>query len=93
MSHELNEHTLATRRAVAHGEGALTNIRQALENALRELERCELRYQAATLAEKPGVLNHALTAICPWVTINARLGLAAEAQAALFAIAQQEATP
>lgn len=91
MSTEFDDHAFNMRRAITHGEDALINIRQALEHALREIERCQARYQAAPLHEKPRVLNHALSTACTWAIVNARIDLAADAQAALHVIAQ--ATP
>ena len=88
MSTDFDEHAFNTRRAITQGEDALTNIRQALEHALREIERCQTRYQSAPLHEKSRVVNHALSTVCTWATVNARIGLAADAQAELHAIAQ-----
>ncbi len=88
MSTEFDEHAFNTRRAITQGEDALINIQQALEYALREIERCQARYQAAPLHEKSRVVNHALSTVCTWATVNARIGLAADAQAELHAIAQ-----
>lgn len=88
MSIDIDEQAFNTRRAITQGEDALTNIRQALEHALHEIERCQTRYQAAPLHEKPRVLNHALSTACTWAIVNARIGLAADAQAALHAIAK-----
>ena len=88
MSSEFDEHAFNTRRAITQGEDALTNIKHALEHALREIERCQARYQAAPLLEKSRVLNHALSTACTWAIVNARIGLAADAQAEQHAIAQ-----
>ena len=88
MSTDFDEHAFNTRRAITQGEDALINIRQALEHALREIERCQARYQAAPLHEKARVVNHALSTVCTWATVNARIGLAADAQAELHTIAQ-----
>lgn len=64
MSIYIDEQAFNTRRAIAEGEDALTKIQQALEHALREVERCQARYQAVPLHEKPRVLNHALSTAC-----------------------------
>ena len=93
MNMEFDEHAFNTRRAITQGEEALINIRQALEHAMREIERCQARYQTATLQEKPRIVNHALSTVCTWATVNARIGLAADAQAELHAIASKTEAP
>jgi hypothetical protein len=89
MTSPIDEQEFETRRAVQHGEEALVNIRQALEFALRDVVRSQERYPSATLDEKARIVNHALSTTCIWVTVNARLGLAADAQAKLHAAARQ----
>jgi hypothetical protein len=91
MNTPINEQAIETRRAIQHGEEALANIRQSLDNAMREIMRSQERYPDATLEEKARIVNHALSTICAWATVNARLGLAADAQAELFAAAKAQA--
>ena len=91
MTSSIDEQEFETRRAVRHGEEALANIRQALEFALREVARSQERYPSATLEEKARIVNHTLSTACTWATVNARLGLAADAQAALHVAARQAA--
>ncbi len=92
MNAPFDDHAFVTRRAVCQGEDALANIKQALDFATREIVRSQERYPDATLEEKARIVNHALSTICTWATVNARLGLAADAQAALYAAAIQSPT-
>lgn len=79
---------LETRIALHHGVNALQCMREALEHAAKEIARYEGQFEEADgLDKKARVLNRAINHLCTSVMNNARIDLAADAQAELNAIA------
>jgi hypothetical protein len=79
---------LETRIALRHGADALTHMREAIERAAQELVRYEGQYhETDRLADKAKVLNWAIQHLCTSIMGNARIDLAADAQAQLHALA------
>ncbi|MFZ5635455.1 MAG: hypothetical protein ACOY82_02600 [Pseudomonadota bacterium] len=79
---------LETRIALRHGASALAHMREALEAAALAISRYEEQYrEAADLGQNAKVLNWAINHVCTSVLGNARVDLAADAQAELNAIA------
>lgn len=79
---------LETRIALHHGVNALQCMREALERASQEIARYEGQFaEADDLDKKARVLNRAINFLCTGVMNNARIDLAADAQAELGAIA------
>lgn len=85
---------LETRIALRHGASALAHMREALEAAALAISRYEEQYrEAADLGQNAKVLNWAINHICTSIMPNARIDLAAGAQAELHAIALRTDAP
>ncbi len=85
---------LETRIALRHGENALQCIRESLERAAQEIARYVGQYQEADdLDKKARVLNRAINHVCTSIMGNARIDLAAGAQAELHALAKRADAP
>ncbi len=62
-------------------------MREAIERAAQEIARYEVQFQEATdLGQKAKVLNWAINHLCTSIMPNARIDLAAGAQAELHAL-------
>ena len=85
---------LETRIALRHGANALQCMREALERAAKDIACCEAQFvETDDLSRKAKVLNRAIIRICTGVINNARIDLAADAQAELSAVAYRAETP
>ena len=85
---------LETSIALRHGAQALRCMREALEYAAQEIARYEQQFEKADdLDMKAKTLNWAINYICTSVMNNARIELAAAAQAELHAIAKRADSP
>ena len=85
---------LETRIALRHGANALQCMREALERAAKEIARYEGQFaEADDLDKKAKALNRAINHLCTSVMNNARIDLAADAQAELCAIAARVEAP
>lgn len=83
---------LDIRIAIERGGESLELIRKALLRGAQEIERYEAQYMdTSDLAELARILNRAIGHACSSILPNARIELAADAQAELQAIAAQEA--
>ncbi len=82
---------LDTRIAIERGADAISIMRKAMDRAELELERYEAQYaKVSNPAEKARILNRAILHVCSSILPNARIDLAADAQAELQAIAAKE---
>lgn len=85
---------LDTRIALHHGANALRDMREELERAVKDLARFEAQFlEANDLGRKAKVLNKAIIRMCTGVINNARIDLAADAQAELSVAASRAETP
>ncbi len=90
MNTEINRLDLETHFALRNGAEALQCMRTAIERAAQEIARYEVQFQeAAGFDQKANVLNWAINHICTSIMGNARIDLAAGAQAELHAIAMR----
>lgn len=89
----MQEHPLPLdiRIAIKRGSQRLELIREALLRGADEMARYEAQYaEVSSPAEKARILNRAIGHACGSILPNARIELAADAQAELQAIAAQE---
>lgn len=87
MTIDIDPLAFETQIAVRNGASALREMRSALEHATRKLLQYEEDFDsAAGLLDKARVLNWALAHVCTSVMTNARIDLAASAQAELHAL-------
>ena len=85
---------LETRIALLHGAKALQCMRESLERAAKDIAHCEAQFlEADNLSRKAKVLNKAIIRMCTGVINNARIDLAADAQAELSAIVARAEAP
>ena len=94
MNTEINQLDLETRFALRNGADALQCMREAIERAAQEIARYEEQFQNADgLDQKAKVLNWAINHVCTSIMGNARIDLAAGAQAGLHALAKRAEAP
>ena len=87
MNTDINGLDLETHLALRNGADALQCMREAIERAAQEIARYEVQFQEATdLGQKAKVLNWAINHLCTSIMPNARIDLAAGAQAELHAL-------
>ncbi|MFZ5635832.1 MAG: hypothetical protein ACOY82_04525 [Pseudomonadota bacterium] len=90
MTTDIDPLAFETNIALRNGACALKEMRSALEHAMRKLLEYEEDYDTAVgLLDKARVLNWALAHVCTSVITNARIDLAASAQAELHALGQR----
>jgi dihydroxyacid dehydratase/phosphogluconate dehydratase len=91
MNTDTRHPDLETRIALRHGAHALQYMRESLERAAKDIANCEAQFLASdNLSRKAKILNAAIIRMCTGVINNARIDLAADAQAELHAIAERE---
>ena len=94
MNTEINGVDLETHLALRNGAEALQCMREAIERAAQEIARYEAHFQNADgLDQKAKVLNWAINHVCTSIMGNARIDLAAGAQAELHALAKRAEAP
>lgn len=94
MTTDIDPLAFETKSALRNGASALKEMRSALEHATRKLQEYEEDYDAARgLLDKARILNWALAHVCTSVITNARIDLAACAQAELHALGQRVDAP
>ena len=94
MNTDVDPLAFETHIALRHGACALREMRSALEHAARKLMEYEERYDEMDgLLDKAQVLNWALAHVCTGVMANARIDLAASAQAELHALGKRVDAP
>jgi hypothetical protein len=90
MNTEINPPDLETRFALRNGADALQCMREAIERAAQEIARYEEQFQnAESLDQQAKVLNWAINHVCTSIMGNARIDLAASAQAELHTLAKR----
>jgi hypothetical protein len=94
MNTDINGLDLETHLALRNGADALQCMREAIERAAQEIARYEAQFQeSAGLDQKAKVLNWAINHVCTSIMGNARIDLAAGAQAELHALAKRAEAP
>lgn len=94
MNTNINGLDLETHLALRNGAEALHCMREAIERAAQEIARYEAHFQNADdLDQKAKVLNWAINHVCSSIMGNARIDLAAGAQAELYALAKRAEAP
>jgi hypothetical protein len=87
MSTGIHPRDIETHLALRNGAEALQRMREAIERTAQEIARYEVQFQeAADLGQKAKVLNWAINHLCTSIMPNARIDLAAGAQAELHAL-------
>jgi hypothetical protein len=90
MNTDTDHPDLDTRIALRLAADALRCMRESLERATKDIENYEAQFlKADSLGRKAKILNAAIIRICTGVINNARIDLAADAQAELHAIAER----
>lgn len=90
MITDIDSNHFETHVALRNGASALREMRLALEYAAQKLAEYEARFEGMEgLLDKAQVLNFALAHVCTGVMPNARIDLAANAQAELYALAKR----
>jgi hypothetical protein len=93
MNTDTDQRDLETRIALRLAADALRCMRESLERAAKDIENCEAQFQKVdSLSRKAKILNAAIIRMCTGVINNARIDLAADAQAELHAIAERSGT-
>jgi hypothetical protein len=93
MNTDTDHPDLETRIALRLAADALRCMRESLERAANEIEHFEAQFQKVdSLSRKAKILNAAIIRMCTGVINNARIDLAADAQAELRAIAERMST-
>lgn len=94
MKTTINRRDLEMGLTLRKGAEALQHMREAIERTAQEIARYELQFQeAASFDEKAKVLNWAINHLCTSILPNARIDLAASAQAELHALGQRVDAP
>jgi hypothetical protein len=94
MNVDINGLDLETHLALRNGADALQCMREAIERAAQEIARYEAHFRNADgLDQKAKVLNWAINHVCTSIMGNARIDLAAGAQAELHALAKRADAP
>lgn len=90
MNTEIDSNHFETHVALRNRASALREMRLALEYAAQKLVEYEARYEGMEgLLDKAQVLNCAVAHVCTGVMPNARIDLAASAQAELYALGKR----
>lgn len=90
MTTEIDPNQFEIHVASRNGASALREMRLALEYAAEKLMEYEARYEGMEgLLDKAQVLNCALAHVCTGLMPNARIDLAANAQAELYALGKR----
>ena len=90
MTTDIDPRQFENRVASRNGASALREMRLALEYAAQKLLEYEARYEGMEgLLDKAQVLNCAVAYLCTGVMPNARIDLAASAQAELYALGKR----
>ena len=94
MNTDINGLDLETHLALRNGADALQYMREAIERAAQEIAHYEAQFQNADgLDQTAKVVNWAINHVCTSIMGNARIDLAAGAQAGLHALAKRAEAP